>query len=134
MTPGSKRHTRMVLVKALLTRYKAGLRYDEISDKTGLSAAAVGRACNDLRYEADVVVGIPAFGNGYKVVLGWKKATRLGEVSQARHNATRLKHEAHRLNNAASEATDPNEAAMLRMASRHCAASASDLAELASSL
>jgi hypothetical protein len=130
---GSKRHTRMVQIKSLLARYKTGLRYDELADKSGLTAAAVSRACDDLRYEADVVVGIPAPGNGYRVVLGWKKATKLGEANQARHNGTRLLRASDRLKVAADEAADANEAAALRIAARHLAASAADLKELAAS-
>jgi hypothetical protein len=129
--PGSKRHARMAVVKRSIPR--GGLRYDEIADATGLSAAAVGTACDDLRYDADVTVGIPCAANGYRVTLGWKKAAKLGEASQARHNGTRLERAAHRLDVAAEGAADANEAAALRIAARHLAASAADLKELATS-
>jgi len=131
--PGTTRHTRMMAVKAALGRHPKGLRYDELADLTGLSHAAVCRAADDLRYEEDIVVSIPAPKNDYKVVLGWKKSAELGEESQARHNATRLARQSHRLNSAAKVEKTPARAAMLAMAARHVAASAEDLKALAAS-
>ena len=85
---GSRRHARMVLVKSLLARYKTGLRYDELANRSGLSHPAVCTAVQDLLYEADVVIGIPAYDNNYNVTLGWKKAA--GKASRRRRGTTPL--------------------------------------------
>src|SRR4030095_16102326 len=100
---GSKRYDRMILVKGVLSRAgRRGLRYDELAEYTGLSAAAVTRACDDLRYETDGIVGIPAPHNGYRASWGWHRAAKQGEGNQLRHAATRFERMAVRFDNEAA--------------------------------
>lgn len=131
LTPGSKRHARADIVKATLSRYPNGLRYDQLAKVTGLSHAAVCRAVDDLQYETNTVVGIPAPRNDYRVTLDWKQPAIEGESNQARHNATRLERQSIRLEKAGAVESSMDRAAMLRMAASTGAAYAQQLRILA---
>lgn len=130
--PGSRRDANRKRVRVELAKHSRGLTYHDLAVLTGLSHPAVCRACDDLRYhDGSVMVGIPAYGNGWRVVLGWKPGSKIGEKSQAGHNGTRLLREATRFETAAAAEKDVGLALAMRMAAGHLRQTAKDLQALA---
>jgi len=129
----SKRERNMKAVVHALQSY-GPQTYHDLSRRTGLSAAATGRAVVWLSQEDGMVIGLPCHGNDYKVSLGWADPARRGEASQARHNSTRNERQAIRMMNASAVATDKSEAALLRSMARIAAAHAENERDLAEAL
>ena len=131
--PGTRRARRMDLVKRYLRSVGAST-YRGIESGTGLSAAAVGRAIGDLqRYDPDVLA-VPAYGNRWETSLGWTLEARIGEVSQLRHNATRVTNQANRLSKIAAVTTNVYEKATLEAEARNMRASGANLNALADAM
>jgi len=131
--PGGQRDRRMNVVKRYLRRVGAST-YKGIETGTGLSAAAVGRAIGDLhRYDPEVIA-IPAYGNKWETSLGWTLEARTGEVSQLRHNATRITNQANRLAKIAATTTNAYERHTLEAEARNMLASGENLAMLAETM
>lgn len=115
--PGGKRAARMATVKASLQRMGSA-SYAGIARDTGLSMAAVCRAVDDLRYHDQEVLAIPAHGNNWETRLGWTLHARIGEASQFRHNGTRIRRQAIRMENIAAGCTNEHEATLYRNEAR----------------
>jgi len=108
--------------------------YDGIARGTGLSLAAVGQAVDDLRYHDGEVLAIPAHGNRWETRLGWCLETKVGEASQFRHNGTRIRRQAQRMENIANECTNPHEAMLFRNEARTMHAVADNLLAMADTM
>lgn len=111
--PGAQRLHRMDIVKLYLQREGAST-YRGISHGTGLTMTATMQAIRDLHRWDDEVLAIPASGNSWRTRLGWTLEARTGEISQLRHNSTRLYNQSHRFEKIANASTNPFEANMFR--------------------
>lgn len=136
--PGTKRYARMVQVKSwlvtLLNQGGSGATYRSIARGTGLSVPAVQRAVSDLHKDDPEVIAIPAYGNQWETSLGWTLEARIGEISQLRHNSTRVGNQAHRLIKIAAVTTDPYEKLALEATAREMEDAATRMGALADAM
>lgn len=131
--PGGQRDRRMDDVKRYLRRVGSASYYG-ISIGTGLTLSAVTQAIHDLHRWDDEVVAVPAYGNKWETSLGWTLETRTGEVSQLRHNATRITNQSHRLAKIAATTTNAFERNALESEARTMAAVGENLNSLADTM
>lgn len=123
----------MTDVKRYLRRVGSA-SYANIETGTGLSMSAVCQAIHDLHSHDPEVLAVPAYGNKWETSLGWTLEARTGEVSQLRHNATRVTNQSHRLTKIAATTTNIYERNALEAEARTMATVGENLYALAETM
>lgn len=123
----------MEIVKAYLRRNGAST-YAQIAHGTGLVLSTTTQAIYDLQKWDEEVLAVPAYGNSWRTSLGWTLEAKVGEVSQLRHNSTRLANQAHRLSKEAVGADNPYEKALIEADVRIMLAAAETMESLADAM